>query len=342
MALRNQQLVGFAAAHLGASTAKVYSRLLECMEERIPRCFDELVLFDDRLEERDACPTVTTLQVSKCIDPNVDLGFGDNDDDVGGGEEDPDGSNVRTMNGFSHKLKDERRDSGFSTPQTPLTPASKEQLSAVERHIKLLAEDPRRFVTWAGSRGRGEWRVDFRSLVTQLMQREIESIITSRFGPLASRIIRVLHAKGKLDEKQLSTLGLLKQKDIRCTLTAMQEVGLVDIQEVPKDNSRQPAKTIYLWFYDQSRCRALILDDTYKAMARLLQRARVEKEKIRSVIDKAERTDVVGREDQFLNREERNALARWRDTEEKLLRQLNRQDELVALLRDFLGPPPEK
>ena len=95
---------------------------------------------------------------------------------------------------------------------------------------------------------------------------------------------------------------------------------------------------MYLWFYDQQRCRQLLLTDTYKAMARILQRIKVERAKVQTVIDKAERTDVVGHEEQYLSKMERQALRDWSQTEEKLLIQLGRQDNLVATLRDFIGP----
>lgn len=70
-------------------------------------------------------------------------------------------------------------------------------------------------------------------------------------------------------------------------------------------------------------------------MARLIQRANVEKEKIQPLLDKAERTDVVGNEDRYLSAKERQTLRIWRSTEEKLLTQLGRQDDLVAILRDY-------
>jgi len=116
----------------------------------------------------------------------------------------------------------------------------------------------------------------------------------------------------------------------------MQEAGYVDTQEIPRDNSRQPSRTIYLWFYDQDRMRKLVLNDVYKAMSRLLQRIKVERERVHTVIEKAERLDVRGHEDKYLTKVEREALWAWRECEEKLLVQLSRQDDLVALLRDFL------
>jgi DNA-directed RNA polymerase III subunit RPC3 len=183
-----------------------------------------------------------------------------------------------------------------------------------------------------------QWKVDFPRLARILIQTEIEDTVTARHERMGTRLIRILHNKGKLDEKQVSNFGMTPPKTIRSTLTGMQEAGFVEIQEVPKDTSRQPSRTMYLWFYDQQRCRQLLLTDTYKAMARILQRIKVERAKVQTVIDKAERTDVVGHEEQYLSKMERQALRDWSQTEEKLLIQLGRQDNLVATLRDFIGP----
>ena len=70
-------------------------------------------------------------------------------------------------------------------------------------------------------------------------------------------------------------------------------------------------------------------------MARCLQRVKVEREAVQTVIEKAERTDVVGKEEEYLGVGERVALEEWREREERLLGEVGRLDDLVAVLRDF-------
>ena len=143
---------------------------------------------------------------------------------------------------------------------------------------------------------------------------------------------------GRTSSKQL--LALLGKKGVaegryimrwsprsRCYLS-------VECQEVPKDGSRQNARTIFLWFHDQQRVQSLLLQHTYQAMARLLQRLKAERENYRNAIEKAEMMDV---KQESLNQNEQEAVMQWREVEEKLLVQLQRTDEFVALLRDFSG-----
>ncbi|KAI9823329.1 MAG: RNA polymerase III subunit C82 [Thelocarpon impressellum] len=232
------------------------------------------------------------------------------------------------------------RDFGDDVPtngadQMDLSGERGRRIGQLKQHLQLLAEDSYHFIKLVGHTGLGEWRVDFRALVGILRQLELESIITERFGGSALRLVRILSEKGKLDEKQMSNLALIKQKEIRVTLTAMHEAGFLELQEVPRDNSRAPSRTIYLWFWDGERCRQLVLEDAYKAMARLLQRCAHERRAMRALLAKAERTDVKGNEALYLTGEERAALQGWREKEERLLAQVGRLDRAVGIFRDY-------
>ncbi|KAK8212622.1 RNA polymerase III subunit RPC82 family protein [Phyllosticta capitalensis] len=317
VALRTQQLADYAEQYIGEITAKVYEALLRQLEKKVPRCSDPYNGAPTEDDEADALPSVTAREVLDALDPTIDLAAGI---------------------GTPQDSGDSPEDDSSPVPNGTNAAASTGRITLVKQHISLLCEDPRRFVRWVGSRGGGEYKVDFRPLSNALLQRELENIVTARWGPLATRLIRILHAKGKLDEKQVSQFSMLRTKDIRAELTRMQEAGFVDTQEVPKDNTRAPARTMYLWFFNQDLTRQLVLTDTYKAMARALQRVKHERSRVSSVIEKAERTDVVGNEDRFLSATERAALRGWRDREERMLVQLGRMDDLVAVLRDFRLP----
>ena len=306
------------------------------MEHHIPRCHDE---YSEPNQHKDIAwvdllPSVTTQEVLNDLDPAIDLSSiipsattsSKVNPDCDGSDKPRDkaGNEISQPYGRKH-VDDETTSRG--------TVDHKKQSFLVDQHLRLLAEDPHAFVDVIG---RNSWKVDFPALTRDLVQFELENVIAARFGTLATRVVRILYKKGKLDEKQLASFGLLRAKELRATLTAMQEAGYIETQEVPRDNTRQPSRTIYLWFFDQDRCRDLVLHNTYKGMARLLQRTKVEKEKVQAVINKAERTDVKGHEDEYLTKAERAALVDWDEMEQKLLVQLGRQDDLVALLRDFL------
>jgi DNA-directed RNA polymerase III subunit RPC3 len=202
----------------------------------------------------------------------------------------------------------------------------------IKKHLLLLMEHSCHFVRLCGGRGLGEWTVDFSGLVEYLKETEIDTVISQRFGIIGKRIAQILRHKGKLDEKQIQKFGLLKQKDVRTKLVEMQMVGFVDIQEVPKDNNRTPSRTMFLWFLDINRVMAIIQDSIYKAMSRCLQVLDVERVGVAAIL---ERTDIKGREEELLDKNEFTEFRVIKEKEEKILAQVSRLDDLMAIFQDF-------
>ncbi|KAI9750125.1 MAG: RNA polymerase III subunit C82 [Lichina confinis] len=215
------------------------------------------------------------------------------------------------------------------------TQVSSHHIRHIEQHLQLLAQPPRSYVRRIDRNNRVEWMVDFPELVSQIRQSELQSIVSDRFGAVALRLVRILQEKGRLDEKQIANAALIRQKDIRATLTAMHEAGFLELQEVPRDHSYHASRTVFLWFFDPARCGRSVLEGAYKSMARFLQRLAAERKKRRSVLDKSQRTDVVGNEEKYLSPREREVLRDWKVKEEKLLGQIMRLDRMVELFRDF-------
>lgn len=209
------------------------------------------------------------------------------------------------------------------------------RMTQLKSHLMLLAGDTCKFIRKCGSRGEGEWTVDFEPLVEHLRETEIDTILLSSFGRTGHRLARILRKMGKLDEKHFPTLALMKQKDVRTKLVEMQMAGIVDIQEVPRDNNRTPARTIFLWFFDTERVYSIILERIYKTMSRLFQRIQVERCRSDQIQALAERTDVRGHEEGTLSDVQLKELRKLRAKEELLLAQVGKLDELVGIFQDY-------
>jgi DNA-directed RNA polymerase III subunit RPC3 len=208
-------------------------------------------------------------------------------------------------------------------------------MTDIKNHLLLLADYSPHFVRKCGSRGLGEWTVDFDELVNYMQETELDDIIFEAFGQLGCRIARILRQKGKLEEKQIQKFGLLKLKDVRTKLVEMQMSGIVDIQEVPKDSTRAAGRTIFLWYFDPDRVKMIVLEHIYKTMSRCLQVLKAEKYNQREVLSQAERTDVRGQESEMLPSIQLERLNEIRDTEKKFFTQIGRLDALVAIFKDF-------
>lgn len=328
VALRNNRLVDLAALYIGNTTSKVYEAFLRQLEGECPRLYDEFENYSSETAETNSGPSVTISQTLAMIDANLDLAAGLADDDY---------SSL-----VSKEEDDFKSDSGIGVEED--TDDSRGALDAnerrilVERHIKLLCKNPRHFAEWY--RGQ-EFKVPFRRVTHCLIQNEIEKLICSRFGQVGALVIRVLWACGAMDAKQIANICMHSIKQVLESLGSLKEAGFLVNSDMPKGMRYTTGSVVQLFSFDPDVARQLVITDTYKTMSELLRRMNFEKTKIQAVIDKAERTDVVGKEEQYLSKGERTALVEWKRTEEKLLAQLNRLDDVIAVLRDFPMPALE-
>ena len=210
------------------------------------------------------------------------------------------------------------------------------RLYNLKMHLHLLAADSCKFIRKVGKGASSEWTVDFEPLVEHLRDSELDTIILENFGQPGHRLVRMLKMLGKLEEKALPTLALMKQKDIRTKMAEMQMAGMVDVQEIPRDASRAVGRTIFLWYFDPERVSSILLDSVYKAMSRCLQRLEIEKRRASGILAMVERTDVRERsEEDVLEDAQLGMLEQIRGKEELLLGQIGRLDELVGIFRDY-------
>lgn len=304
--LRNRRLVAAAAAATSSTTATVYAALLARVATRTDSCRATEARVPEGEEAAVYSVPVSLLTVSEDIGPDVDLG------------------------------------GAFGKPPGVLLPddATPNWAYEVDQHLSLLAQEPHYFCARRSSAivGPSDWQVEFRHLARMLRHIELERLTAARFGPVAVRLVRILRALGKLDEKTLAERALVAARDLRTLLGGLTAAGLVGLQEVPRDSGagqRTPARTIYLWFVDDGRVADVLIEDCYKAMARVLRRMAVERGRVRGLLDKASRSDVRGREEEFLTEVERAMLAEWQAREDMLLGEVMRLDEVVAVLRDY-------
>ncbi|KAK5172747.1 RNA polymerase III subunit C82 [Saxophila tyrrhenica] len=216
--------------------------------------------------------------------------------------------------------------------------ARNRRLTHLEEHLEVLAEQPGDFLSHSSTTH--ESFLNITQLTKNVIASELDSAIKARFGKNAHRIVRLLREKGKLTDLQVAVTGLVDINDVRTILTNLQFKGFLDISELPKDNTRQPAKTLYLYSWLPKQARRLVMESTYKTMSRLLQRIEVERKgKYKNIIEKGERAKTW--EVQTLSDQEKTLLKEWNDVEEKMMVQVQRCDDLVAVLRDFAGDGPE-
>ena len=219
-------------------------------------------------------------------------------------------------------------DSGATDDDEPRTEQTRQ-------HLLLLAESSQGFIRHQGLHEGGEWVVDFQPLVAKLRRSEVDSFIEDKFTRQGLRLVNILRQRGKMDDKSLLAIAQMKKPDALHILSKMELYGVVDIQEVPRDNNRQAIRTIFLWHVDDDRVQAQILENSFKSMLRCLQVLDVQRYRNRETLELFQRSDVKGREEERLHKQ---TIAKYRQHLKmvaNLLNQVMRVDDMVCLLWDF-------
>lgn len=345
---RNHFLADMAERFVGPVTAKVYTAALRVLSRKVMRCIDPLDQEDnedsDDEEHAETGPALRIGQIEEELDPDLDLRLGLADkpikpevngmngnhhadgesEDANENDDDDDDENQGLfVNGGNHGA-------GFARKSSV---EKLSRLDLVQYHLELLAEDPRGFIKQGPGK---DWHIPMLTLVRRLQQLELENTVHGRFGTLSASVLRILKENGKLEEKQVSNIGMVPARETRSALSTLLKANIIESQEIPRDTNRSVTKAAYLYSYTPLYARQQLLAETYKAMHRLLLRIEHERQMFATVIDKAERSDVRDHVQKWFSPEEKNTLQKWWDREQKLLAQVSRCDDLVALLRDYV------
>ncbi|CAD6588981.1 MAG: RNA polymerase III subunit C82 [Alectoria sarmentosa] len=368
--MRNDHLVDLADRMVSTSTAGVYAQVLRTLGPKVHDCQEEAESPNDKDAETDmrALPQISTDDLVRAIkesselanalgkldDGRLDMAQFDHpkkqrkkevvseDEEMVDGEASPEEEDAFDFNA-EENISDIASDPDEANGEAKFEPNALPSFlldphrDAIRDHLLVLAIHPMSFLHHFPKTSilPEQWTIDFSTLMKNVTHHALLETITSRHGLPAARLTRILFDRGKTDEKILCSTSLLAQKTMRSYLLPLHKAGMIGLQEVPRDNSRNPQRTNFLWFFDSERCKAKVLEETYKTMARFLRRARVEGEKVKGTVEKANRSDVIGKEDEFLGAQELEALNVWKDMDERIWGELSRLDDLVACLRDF-------
>ncbi|SOV08737.1 related to RPC82 - RNA polymerase III subunit C82 [Ustilago sp. UG-2017a] len=146
--------------------------------------------------------------------------------------------------------------------------------------------------TAGGSKVASSLTIEFSNVAERMRRDLLRNVIEEKFGTAAIRIMNILREKGKLEEKHISKLALVSISETRDLCSRLFHASLLGLQEVPKTKDRDPAKTFFLWFVDEAKCRAWLLDHLYQSLARLGQRRNEEMRRQLTLLRKVERSDV--------------------------------------------------
>ncbi|KAI0156421.1 RNA polymerase III subunit RPC82 [Xylariaceae sp. FL1272] len=367
--LRNQKLVDYAEDLIGETTAQVLGAVLAAVTRKIYQCQfqSHSIMSEDEVQAYVNGVRVDTDEVFDHLDADVDVV-------TGIGTASADEINIRyaeKIRKYPHQTRDPQKPNGPDDedelmdvdeeydrseehrngvltnghhPEPTLQngvrrdydeddPAARAQRKRqMRQHLLILAEVKPYFIRHCGI---NQWTVDFETLLHQLRFMELDTIIEENFGHEGLRLTRILREKGKLDDKTLPNIALMKKPDVYVKMAQMEMAGFLEAQEVPRDNNRAANRTLFFWFFDEPRAMNRMLDVSYKSMVRLLERLNAERYKARNILSVVNRSDVRGKEKNMLRGDLYGEYQAFVDIEKKLLAPLSRLDDLVSIFQDF-------
>ncbi|CAI5495247.1 unnamed protein product [Closterium sp. Naga37s-1] len=117
-------------------------------------------------------------------------------------------------------------------------------LDRIRAALQLLVAHPSAVASRSSD---AHYTIQSAKIIELVKLREVEAIVSQRFGPSACRLFRLLLSKNCLEQKQAAELAMISLADARQLLYRMMLDEFVQLQEVPKTADHAPQRTFYLW-----------------------------------------------------------------------------------------------
>lgn len=208
------------------------------------------------------------------------------------------------------KLEDEEMDLDEATEQNSISidddlsfdmhktdNSDPHSVSLINHHLKLLSSSSIPFLIEITP---GTYTVPYTSLAKQLKKYNYDTLIKTTMGLNAFRILRCLKSLKLADEKTLSNSILLKDKTVRNELFKLKNLNMIEIQEVPRSADRAASKTFYLFRHKEFSAFNFLSNSLTYCMAEILQNIQMFKHENKILLEKCEREDVKGNEEELL------------------------------------------
>ncbi|UZJ57210.1 hypothetical protein CBS101457_006530 [Exobasidium rhododendri] len=141
----------------------------------------------------------------------------------------------------------------------------------------------------------------------------LHNVVEAQFGIKGTRVMSLLRAMGKLEEKHIAKITIMPMGETRDVCARLFASSLLCLQEVPKSSERIATRTIFFWYVDERKCTAWLCDHLFKTLNRLSQRRRQEIGREIDLVNKSQRKDYL-EGSSLLSEVERRRLKRVRET----------------------------
>lgn len=311
-ALRTRALVNLARSRVGAVSAKVYQCALAATEAKLPDLSPPVLRIGGLVADPEEAQRVVNLLENKLVeqrqttfqardlvrlcDARLDLrhsilpaGFGKPKRVAVA----PETANKRIKTEEAEMVAAAAIELDFS----PDANDDPHLVLLLTHHLRLLALLAVSFLTEVSP---GTFTVPYSALAEPLKLLTFDSLIKATLGPASFKILRCLRQLRLADEKTIANTVLLKEKAVRNELCKLVNVNALEVQEIPRSADRAAAKTFFLFRHRAYMLYQFLANELLFNMAEMLSGIAAYKQDHRILLDKCEREDVRGHEEELL------------------------------------------
>ncbi|QLG72271.1 hypothetical protein HG535_0C06260 [Zygotorulaspora mrakii] len=358
---RTKHLVQFAKSRIGSTPSEIYRVALSMTESKSPPLTDPLtktgllqeleeatsIKEDIELsEEKTQGLSFSAIDIAKHLPSSLDLR---------GTLTSKLKTNKRSNDSKESKLnKKLKTKDGFAIPALPKINESKNDvdkadfsddfedfddddqephsLSLINCHLKLLASSA---VPFLKETRPGVYFIPYSKIVPLLKSSVYDYVLSSTMGPSAMRIRRCICENSLVSEKVINSTALMKEKDIRSTIASLIKYNVLEIQEVPRTADRAASRAVFLFRSNERHAYSFMMQNLAWNIADLHYKKEKMKEERSTLLTKANRDDVKGREAELLLPSELNQLKSLNERELNILVRVLRLLSLWEVYRLF-------
>lgn len=217
------------------------------------------------------------------------------------------------------------------------------QKEELVQYLSLLVEE--QFLLKTDDAGGGSYCVNYKSASNLLCQSVLESVVCERFGSKPLRLFRLLLLKKHLEQKQISDMALIPNKEAKEMLYSLLAENFISLQEIPRSSDYAPSRTFYLFSVNKNQVARVVLQRCYKALGNLMTKRKHVATENRRLLEKYaqwERQQASQGEDEVEIEEaitptEREAAEKVKLNIEKLEQGELQLDSTIICIEDYLG-----
>lgn len=331
---RSLQLTNYARSRVGPVSAQLYKLALKLTENKAPyfndilsetdllQDLDELTAMSDEmelLEEKSPGVTFTANDILKIVPKNYKIENSLVYEKKSGKrsqnqEKSANTKRLKTEDGFvipslptdnNHSNEKEIDDAEVEDGINEGDEMDADSVSIINSHLKILASSP---VPFLKETQPNVYYIPYSNLIPELKSSIYDHIIVSTLGPPSLRIRRCIKENKLVSEKVINGTALMKEKDIRTTIGSLIKYNAVEIQEVPRTVDRSASRAVFLFRCNESHSYNFMKQNLAWNLANLLYKKEKIEDENKTLLMKANRDDVKGKERELLLPSELNQL----------------------------------